>query len=455
MGSLFSFSLLSSALMAAMLIPYKVFLSREKQPGLNRAILLMIYGLSMLGATWLLVHPVHLVEFFDFSKIEPSDVMTILKGGEVVGASPVDESPLPDRSWLDIAHIITILYFLGGAVITTITLVSLIRLCQIVLKARPARIFGKEIRVYSDRKLPPFSVMKTIIISNCDQGSEMEMIMAHEAAHIRRCHWIDLVVARCVVILQWYNPAAWLMMRELRAVHEYQADSDTISGGASPKEYQLMLIGMATNHSISGFASSLNNSNLKKRIIMMNSKTTGAGRRMRVLAFLPFLAAAVCAASTNSVQNLLKEISSPAPQETPAAIMVAPVSIESVAVESTPVAAVAPEEKVATTADVLPSYPGGESAMMGKLVKLLKYPPTAIKDSVEGRVVVKFVVGKDGTTSKYQVTRSIRKDLDEAAVEAVKALGNFKPAKNKGAAVACYFTLPITFRLNGNYPEKK
>lgn len=455
MGSLFSFSLLSSALLAAMLIPYNLFLSREKQPGMNRATLLMIYALSLLGATWVLANPIPLIDGVDLSWLEPETIMTTVNGEDMIDATSSVQNYPESGAWINVARIVTILYFLGGAVITIITLVSVIRLCQIILKAQPIRIFGKEIRVYSDKKLPPFSVVRTIILSKDDLGSESEMIMAHESAHISRRHWADLIVARCVLILQWYNPAAWLMMRELRAVHEYQADSDTIAGGIPSKEYQLMLIERAATHSLSGFTSRLNDSNLKKRIIMMNSNTSGPGKRMRVLALLPCLAVAISAATLPSVQNLLNEISASAPQEIQASEISVPAAAESLSATAEAAGIQSPEEKIVDNPDVIATYPGGESAMLDKLVQLIKYPPTAIKDSVEGRVIVRFIVGKDGKTSGYKVIKSVRKDLDQASIDVAKSLGNFRPAKLKGEKVASYYTLPITFKLNPNSPGKK
>jgi beta-lactamase regulating signal transducer with metallopeptidase domain len=66
------------------------------------------------------------------------------------------------------------------------------------------------------------------------------MVMAHEKAHLRLLHWLDLIPAQLTVVLQWFSPAAWLMMRELRDVHEFRVDE--LVAGDDPAEYQMMLI---------------------------------------------------------------------------------------------------------------------------------------------------------------------------------------------------------------------
>lgn len=81
------------------------------------------------------------------------------------------------------------------------------------------------------------------------------------------------------------------------------------------------------------------------------------------------------------------------------------------------------------------------------LASNLTYPPDAVKDRVEGRVIVQFVVGKDGSIRNAQVVRGVDYSLDQEALRVVNSMPNWTPGKQNGKAVNCYFTLPIVFRL--------
>ena len=99
-----------------------------------------------------------------------------------------------------------------------------------------------------------------------------------------------------------------------------------------------------------------------------------------------------------------------------------------------------------------PQFPGGESALMDYLRTNLHYPPAAAKKGVEGRVLVSFVVEKDGSIGNVQIVRSRDAELDAEALRVVKAMPNWKPGALNGSPVRMKFTMPITFSLP---PQKK
>ena len=78
----------------------------------------------------------------------------------------------------------------------------------------------------------------------------------------------------------------------------------------------------------------------------------------------------------------------------------------------------------------------------------VKYPKEAFKDGVQGRVVVQFVVEKDGSISEVEVVKKVNEHLDAEAVRVVNAMPKWKPGKQKGEPVRVKFTLPVTFRLS-------
>ena len=104
---------------------------------------------------------------------------------------------------------------------------------------------------------------------------------------------MDLLIAQAVCIVNWFNPAAWLMRDELMLVHEYQADMAVIDRGHDAQEYQMLLIKKAVGARFPSLANSLNHSKLKKLITMMYKAKSGAGRKWKALALVPALALAL------------------------------------------------------------------------------------------------------------------------------------------------------------------
>ena len=92
-------------------------------------------------------------------------------------------------------------------------------------------------------------------------------------------------------------------------------------------------------------------------------------------------------------------------------------------------------------------FPGGQSALMKWLSNNIRYPDAAQQNGVQGRVVVKFVVEKDGSISQASVVKGVDKDLDAEALRVVKRMPKWQAGKNNGQAVRSYFTLPVTFKL--------
>lgn len=107
------------------------------------------------------------------------------------------------------------------------------------------------------------------------------------------------------------------------------------------------------------------------------------------------------------------------------------------------------ENKVFTAVEQMPQFPGGEAELMKYIQKNLKYPPVAMENNIQGRVVVQFVVTKTGKIGEVKVARGKDPDLDKEAVRVVKSLPDFIPGKMNGQSVNVWYTLPITFKLQG------
>lgn len=108
-------------------------------------------------------------------------------------------------------------------------------------------------------------------------------------------------------------------------------------------------------------------------------------------------------------------------------------------VEEAPVSIAMVEQK--------PSFPGGEAAMYQWLSSNIQYPAVASEEGIQGRVVVEFVVGKDGSITNVKVLRPRHPALDKEAVRVIKAMPKWVPGRNNGQPVKVTYTLPVTFKL--------
>lgn len=103
-------------------------------------------------------------------------------------------------------------------------------------------------------------------------------------------------------------------------------------------------------------------------------------------------------------------------------------------------------DNVLIAAQEMPTFPGGDKALISSLYKNLVYPEQAYENNVEGKVLVRFIVSKDGSVTNPTITRSADPDLDKAALEAVKRLPKFNPGKQDGKPVDVWYSLPIVFK---------
>jgi len=99
----------------------------------------------------------------------------------------------------------------------------------------------------------------------------------------------------------------------------------------------------------------------------------------------------------------------------------------------------------------MPSFPGGDVALMKFIKDNMIYPPEALKNRIEGKVIIQFVVTKTGKVGKVKVVRSVNKELDQEAVRLIKMLPDFSPGRNNvGEPVNVWYTLPVSFNLSNN-----
>ena len=105
------------------------------------------------------------------------------------------------------------------------------------------------------------------------------------------------------------------------------------------------------------------------------------------------------------------------------------------------------ETKIFEVVEQMPSFPGGDAALMQFLSKNIKYPVVAEENGIQGRVIATFVVERDGSISDVKVVKSVDPSLDKEAIRVLKSMPKWIPGKQNGSAVRVKYTVPVTFRL--------
>ena len=326
--------------------------------------------------------------------------------------------------------------YLAGVVVLLVRLaVQAFSLSRLILRMPEKEINGVRVKCLNDPS-GPFSFFRWIFMNPAAvKEDEINEILTHEMAHVKQHHSVDVLLAEMVSICCWMNPFAWLLKREVRLNLEFLADRKVMEAGFATKSYQYHLLGLAYNHKY-GLSNNFNFSHLKQRIIMMNKKKSNAAGHIKYALFvLPAFALLVagnisCSQDASQTEDAKEEV-------------VAPVSPEA---KEAPADSTAKEE-VFMVAEQMPEFPGGMKEMLKFLQENVKYPENAMKNNVQGRVIVQFVVEKDGTPTEFKVLRSVDPDLDAEALRVMKAMPKWKPGMQKGQVVRVKFTVPVSFKL--------
>ena len=106
-----------------------------------------------------------------------------------------------------------------------------------------------------------------------------------------------------------------------------------------------------------------------------------------------------------------------------------------------------PQGEIYEVAEVEAEFPGGQVALLRYINEHVKYPASAVKAGLQGMVIVRFVVERDGSVGDATVTKSLSPDCDKESIRLIQSLPNFKPAKIKGEPVRKWFTVPVRFIL--------
>ena len=331
----------------------------------------------------------------------------------------------------NLADIIICIYTIG---VVAIFFMTVVQTASMILRLRKCEHIadnsGNTI-VLTNYAISPFCFFHYIVMSRNDYANNRGFILTHEQEHIRLHHYIDLVVLQVATIIQWFNPFVWLIGKNLKTIHEFEVDEAVLNKGIDATQYQHFLVIKAVGNRLQPFANNLNKESLKRRIIMMNQKKSNRWMMLKALFVIPVATLAVNVfANTTDMRSMAKAANATANS----------ISTNNMQTKQS-------DKKIYKVVEVMPQFKGGNAKMMEFLMMNMKYPESAIKAKQQGRAVVGFVVGKDGTVSDVYIERSTRYDvLDNEAMRVVKSMPALEPGKQNGNPVDVKYFVPITFR---------
>lgn len=453
LGMFFIYSVKVAVCLALFYLFHKLLMSRDTFHTFNRFAILSMMLLS-------LVLPLVHLSLDSEAGINRGTV--VLEG--LVAQTVVDDGGNGVGEGMTLTQVLLATYVLGVVLFVGKALLSVGSLLRLIRRARCVEV-RNGIRIYTMQgDISPFSWFRYIIMSEKDWQENRREIVLHEMAHIRRCHSMDVAVCNMMIVFQWYNPAAWLLKRELQTVHEYEADEAVLSAGVDATHYQMLLIRKAVGERLFSMANNLNHNSLKKRITMMKIKRTNPVQKAKIVFVLPLAAMTVAAFASQKVENLSEKVE----QESEAFSSVSDNPVVRAVGETARVAAVKVQEDKALeeasslsmasdTAEAksgkefpcipetFPQFPGGHIALVEYLSKSIKFPKEKEKENVRARVVASFTVDKDGSITDAKIVRSQGEAFDNEALRVINGMPKWIPGTQNGKAVSVKYTLPITF----------
>ena len=278
-----------------------VFLSKETFHRFNRC---MLVGIMLVS----LVMPM-----FHFTTSHPTTLneeVYIVQNYIENDATPIIVSSEVQRiTWI---QVLTWIYLTGVAVMLILTIVQAIALTRFLrCGVRHTDSRGNTVILHNG-EVPPFSIFRYIVMSVKDYETSRQYILTHEQEHIRLAHTYDLLLLQGMKILQWFNPFIWFLSRDLKAVHEYEADQAVINQGIDAKSYQQLLVMKVVGNRLQPFTNNLNHGSLKKRIIMMYQNPSNRWLMLKALCAIPVAALTIntfaTPIETDPVEDMVKTL---------------------------------------------------------------------------------------------------------------------------------------------------
>ena len=467
---------------------YRLTVSRDTFFGLRRLTLWLIYAV-------VLMVPALNLEYW--VRDTPTMVSMANVYADTFYPVVVVKAQASGITWMDM---LLGIYWVGVAVLSLRLVWQLFSIIRLVVISRKQEVEGITVHLLKGEG-SPFSFFRWVFMyPSTLEGRQLHEVMVHECTHVSGLHSLDTLFSELFSIACWFNPFAWLMKQEVRMNLEYLADESVLSDGNARKSYQYHLLGLAYRqpNESTKIANNFNLLPLKKRIKMMNKRRTSEIGKAKYFLFAPLAGVLLMVSNIESVareigeqipevaevqqkaeQALNTDVAVANPMAKDAVEMMNPAEAEEMEADKAAEAALiaveqakqAAEEKVKTKPqtdttkkknswdcipETMPYFPGGNVLMLKYLADNIKYPASAVKAKKQGRVIVGFIVQKDGSITHAKIVRSIDPELDAEALRVVKGMPKWTPGTQLGKPVSVKYTLPVKFSLQKDAtPGKK
>ncbi len=407
---------------------YRLTVSRDTFFGLRRLTLWLIYAVALMV-------PALNLEYW----VRDTPTMAGMANVYADTFYPVVvvKAQAPGITWMDM---LLGIYWAGVAVLSLRLVWQLFSIIRLAAISRKQEVEGITVHLLKGEG-SPFSFFRWVFMyPSTLEGKQLHEVMVHECTHVSGLHSLDTLFSELFSIACWFNPFAWLMKQEVRMNLEYLADESVLSDGNARKSYQYHLLGLAYRqpNESTKIANNFNLLPLKKRIKMMNKRRTSEIGKAKYLLFAPLAGALLM---VSNIESVAREIGEQFPE-------VAEVQQKAEAKASDATApADTTKNVVYDVTETMPQFPGGQGVLMKYLAANIKYPASAVKAKKQGRVLVTFVIQKDGSVTNARIARSVDPELDAEALRIVKAMPNWTPGTQDGKPVNVKYIIPVKFSL--------
>jgi len=269
--------------LALVYLLFKLLLSKDSRHAYKRVVLLISIGAAF-------VIPL-LAQFVPVKEISSTSIVNVrelieLPLIETVGTySTPTIAVIENNSSYQINWAILLYWF----ILSVLCLRFLISYQSIFKWLKRARIkpYKDILLAIVNDSIQAFSFWKYIVLSKEDYQHNKTPILLHEEAHLKLHHTIDVVFIELVCYLQWFNPFVWLLKKELKLVHEFQADQAVLNSGIDATQYQLLILEKAVGKRRFASANHFKQGSISKRLKMMKKKQILRWSVAKTLFFLP------------------------------------------------------------------------------------------------------------------------------------------------------------------------
>ena len=397
MNSMFSYLLEANAILLVGVAVYALLLRTTTFFNQKRYFLLGLMGISLLLP--LIPTSIETVAPVLSAQLPEFTVSTAMTNGTL--------SP-------DLNLVLLIVYAVGAMFFASMLLIAAGFTINRISRGERSRI-GSAVLIRDKDADQPSSFLNFIFWPSNYSLEQDREVLRHELAHVNQGHSYDIILGRVFLALNWFNPLAHWLMKELETQHELLADEAATGGeDISVEHYSRLLLSQALDPKRMHIAHTFfNRKTIKQRIMMLNKQKSKSTERWK----------------------------------TPTAILLALMLATGIACTKTDEAENVEKSDVLTVVDEMPEYPGGQEAFMDFMINEVKYPESAKKDNLEGTVYVEFVVDKEGKISDIAPKNESDERLEEAAIAAVKTMPDWTPGVHEGERVNVKMVLPIRFQL--------